>query len=275
MQSQPAGGSRSAGTFFLVIWLVLLAFGRSTLLKDPGTFWHLVLGERLIAQGELTRHDTFTFTFDGQPWLSLQWLGEAAMAAAFRAGGWDTLLLLTTTILAATYAWLAGRLMRAGLHWLPTAVLVAVVVAASSHHFHARPHILTIAFLGVTVAWLCDVESGRASIYRLFWLVPLCVLWTNVHGGVIGGMVTVAVAVQAWVWCLLLTCGQRGPIRRWRDLLLLLPICAAILLSGNANPYGTAMPEAWLKIMAMPLPDLIQEHRPLSLLCAEGWMVAR
>ena len=57
------------------------------MLQDPGTFWHLVLGEWLLTGGELTRHDSFTFTFDGRPWLSLQWLGEAAMAAAFRAGG--------------------------------------------------------------------------------------------------------------------------------------------------------------------------------------------
>jgi hypothetical protein len=169
---------------------------------------------------------------------------------------------------------LASRLMRAGLHWLPTAVLVAVVVAASSHHFHARPHVATVAFLGLTMAWLCDVESGRASVYRLAWLVPLFVLWTNVHGGVLGGMVTVAAAVQAWVWCLLLTRGRRGPLRGWRDLLVLLAIFPLILLSAQVNPYGPEMPEAWLKIMAMPLPDLIQEHRALSLSRPEGWMVA-
>ena len=58
------------------------------------------------------------------------------------------------------------------------------------------------------------------------------------------------------------------------DLVVSLTVFPLILLSGQANPYGPEMPEAWLKIMAMPLPDLIQEHRPLSLWRPEGWMVA-
>src|SRR5436190_5087092 len=154
-----AGTSTASAAFFLVVWLALLIFGRTALLQDPGTFWHIALGERFLQTGTLPTHDTFTFTFTGQRWLSLQWLGEATMAAAYRAGGWDTVVLLTVTVLAAIYAWLASRLMRAGLHWLPTAVLVAIVIAASSHHFHARPHVATIAFLGLTMACLCDVES--------------------------------------------------------------------------------------------------------------------
>jgi hypothetical protein len=266
-----AGGNRVApAAFFLVIWLALLAFGRNTLLQDPGTFWHLVLGERLLAAGEATRYDSFTFTFDGQPWLSLQWLGEAAMATAFRAGGWDTLLLLTVTVLATTYAWLAGRLMRGGLHWLPTAVLVAIVIAASSHHFHARPHVATIAFLGITVAWLSDVESRHARLRRLWLLVPVFVLWTNIHGGVLGGLVTVGIVVGGGC---LLALVRRERTLRCRDWLALAALVLCLASSLLANPYGLEMPRAWLRIMAMPLPEMIQEHRPLSLLRPEGWMV--
>jgi hypothetical protein len=282
--------SAPAAVFFLIIWLALVIFGRSSLLQDPGTFWHLVLGQRLLADGELTYRDSFTFTHDGQGWLSLQWLGEAAMAAAYRAAGWDGLLLLTVTILAATYAWLAARLMRAGLHWLPTAVLVAVVIAASSHHFHARPHLATIAFVGLTMAMLCEVESGRAAVSRLWLLVPLFVLWTNVHGGVLAGALMLGIVVVGW--CIPSLCGQwfawilarraseggvRGPgapslARRAGVTGLAVLACSAGALL--VNPYGLEMPRAWLKIMTMPLPELIQEHRPLSLLRPEGWMVA-
>jgi hypothetical protein len=260
----------AGGVFFIALWLVLLVAGREKLFRDPGTFWHLVLGERLLTTGQFTTHDDFTFTFAGQPWLSLQWLGEAAMALAYRAGGWDGLLLLVATTLAATYAFLVGRLIRAGLHWLPATVIVVVVIAASSHHFHARPHLATIAFMGLTVAWLCDIEAGRASLARLAWLAPIFVFWTNLHGGVLGGLATVVFVAIGW---LLIGALRRGPLRHPTHVLFL---ATFVLLLGSTllvNPYGLAMPRAWLTIMAMPLPDLIQEHRPLSALRPEGVMI--
>ncbi len=271
-----------AGVFFVVLWFILLAAGRSKLLQDPGTFWHMRLGQQCFADGTLTYVDAFTFTFEGQRWLTLQWLGEWLMAAAYGAGGWDTLLLLTVTALAATYAWLASRLMRSGLHWLPTAFVVVIIIAASSHHFHARPHIATIALMGVTLAWLCDVESGRASIRRLWRLVPLFVFWTNVHGGVLGGLATVALASLAWSgrWLVWRMSKQRSvnpakpPLQNIKQFAELAGIVTALALSLLANPYGIEMPRAWLRILSMPLPNLIQEHRPLSLLRPEGFVVA-
>ena len=102
---------------FLGIWLVLLIGGRSKFLQDPGTFWHTVVGEQMLSTHQLIYHDTFSFTFAGQPWSPHQWLGECIMAALHRLDGLDTLLLATVTVLASLYTWLAHRLIRAGLHW--------------------------------------------------------------------------------------------------------------------------------------------------------------
>src|SRR5579862_8930960 len=145
--------------FFLCLWLFLLVAGQSKLLRDPGTFWHTVCGEKMLTSGELIRTDPFTFTMAGQPWLPHQWLGECLMALLHRIDGFDTLLLTTATILAGLYTWLAHRLLRSGLHWSLTALLVVLVLAASASHFHARPHLATMVFLGVTFASLCDFEA--------------------------------------------------------------------------------------------------------------------
>jgi hypothetical protein len=40
-----------------------------------------------------------------------------------------------------------------------------------------------------------------------------------------------------------------------------------------ANPYGTQMPRAWLTIMQLSLPDVIQEHARLDFTRPEAWMV--
>jgi hypothetical protein len=101
---------------FIVLWLGLLVVGRTQLFRDPGTYWHIVVGERILDTGRFPEVDEFSFTRTNQPWLATQWLGEIAMAGVDRWLGFDGLLMLAA-MLAALYAWAAHRLIRVGLHW--------------------------------------------------------------------------------------------------------------------------------------------------------------
>src|SRR5207248_1841335 len=96
------------------------------------------------------------------------------------------------------------------------AVVLVLVVGASASHFHARPLVLTIAFLGVNYAGLCAYEAGRIPLRRLFWLVPLYVVWTNSHGGMLGGLATMVLALVGWAGCRVI--GWPSPLRDWRQL---------------------------------------------------------
>ncbi len=266
-----------ASAVFVVLWLGLLLFGRSAMLRDPGTFWHIAAGRRMLATGHVIRHDPFSFTFAGRPWVADQWLAECGMAVVHRFLGWDGLLLATATILAAVYAWLAVRLARSGLHRLPTLLLLAVVLLLGVPQFHVRPLVFTIALLGVTFAWLVDVEAGRKSPRQLWWLVPLFVLWTNLHGGMLGGIATVALCTAGWS-ILELMDRHRG-VKRGDPIfvdtkkgtvpsLAILPIALAATML--VNPYGVALPQEWLETLAMPLPTIIEEHAPLALISPVG-----
>lgn len=247
------------------------------MLRDPGTLWHTVVGEQILRSGELPRVDEFTFTRGGQPWIAQQWLAEIAMALLHRAGGLDALLLASVCLLAALFAWLFGRLTRAGIATPIAAVLIALVIAASSFHFLVRPHLLTIAFSALLYAMLCDhahapFALGRAdrgadarrSSRRLWLLVPLMWVWSNAHGGALGGLLTLAAAA-------ILEFGNRKSeirIRLWI-------VAAACLLTPLANPYGLELPRAWIELMQLKLvPRLIQEHAPPSLAAPETWMMA-
>ena len=210
----------------------------------------------------MPRVDPFSFTRNGQPWVADQWLAEGGMAAVHRVAGWDGLLLIAVTILAATYAWLAARLLRGGLHWLPTALLLALVLLAGSPQFHVRPLVLTIGLLGVTFAWLVDVDAGRRSCRQLWWFVPLLVFWANVHGGVLAGLGTVGLC--AFGWCAAWALGKPSPVHHFRDAIAMLVLTATLPLTLLVNPYGLALPQALWETLAMPLPSLIDEHAPLD-----------
>jgi hypothetical protein len=256
---------------FLAVWLLLLAAGRSAFLRDPGTFWHTTTGELILKDGFI-RADPYTFTFGGTWWVPYQWLGEVAMALAHRAAGFDAQLLGAVTVIAAVFAWLAVRLQRTGLTPVVVACLLGLTLAASSSHFHVRPHLFTLACLTLTAVWLADCDAGRCSLSRLAWLVPLYALWTNVHGGVLAGLGTLGLVFAGW--CVFWRLGLSSPVKSWREVLLLAVIGVGCGLTTLANPYGTDLLRTWHVIMGEPaLKEIIQEHRPLDLAESYAWPV--
>jgi hypothetical protein len=263
---------RTESGFFLGIWVFFMVVGRDRLFRDPGTFWHTVVGRRILSSGHFLETDPFSFTCAGKPWIPHQWLGECLMGALDGIGGLDMLLLTTATVLAALYTWVAHRLLRCGLHWLPTVFLTMLTIAASANHLHVRPHISTIAFLGLTFGWLCDFETGRIGLGRFCWLIPLDWIWSNMHGGVVGGLLTMALAVGGWSGARLL--GLDSPIVRPRQAFFFFLIIAACALLIPLNPYGLRLPGAWLEIMRSPVvARLIEEHAALDFRGPVGWLV--
>jgi hypothetical protein len=256
---------------FLGLWLLLMIGGQSRFLQDPGTFWHTVVGQQMLSTRELIYHDSFSFTFAGHTWSPHQWLGECIMAILHRIDGLDTLLLVTVTALTCLYTWLAHRLIRGGLHWSLAVVMVGLTVAASSSHFHIRSHIATILFLGWTYGFLCDFEAGRGGIGRLFWLVPIYLFWTNVHGGMLGGLGTLGFALAGW--CIARILGQASPMTDYRKALIFVALMGCCGLTIFINPYGLRMPQIWKQIMDGDLPQIILEHAPLNPAKPDGWMV--
>jgi hypothetical protein len=248
---------------FIAIWLVLLISGQSRFFQDPGTFWHVKVGERIIDVGFFDT-DPYTFSFPNKPWIPHQWLGECIMYVGHSIGGFDTLLLGTATLLAMVYTGLGMRLLRAGFHPSVVAVILAFGIAASSGHFHVRPHLATIACMAIFFVFLIDVENGRIPIWRLAYLVPVAWLWSNIHGGVLGGLATFGVAIAGWSATRLLK--RESPIKTLRDVVRLLLIWLACAAVCFANPYFHRLPLAWKEIYEMSsLPTIIREHHPVTL----------
>ena len=258
--------------FFLGAWLLLVIVGRSQFFADPGSLWHIVVGQRILESGELIHADPFSFTFAGKPWIAQWWLAECLLASLHRAGGLDAILLAMATLLAGFYTWLVHRFLRAGLHPLLAVLLTTLAAAASSYHFHARPHVFTIVLLGWTFARLCDFEASRVPLRSLFWLVPVFVFWTNVHGGMVGGVATLALTVAGWGCAKLL--GQDTPLVRYSQLIPLGGLVVACGLTAFINPYGIELPLAWFALMMSPvLPRIMVEHAPLLQAGLSAWLV--
>jgi hypothetical protein len=262
---------RTETAVFLIFWLLLMIGGRDRMFKDPGSLWHVVVGERIVTARELPHVDAFSYTSTGEPWIAQWWLGECALALVHRVGGLDGILLTTATIQSLFLTWLAYRFLRSGMHPLLAVMLTGLAFLGIAFHFHPRPHLITILFMGWTFARLCDFEAGQISLRSLFWFVPVYLLWANVHGGMVGGLATMALALAGW-W-LARWLGRPSPFKERRDVLVFGSLILACGLTAFLNPYGAELPRVWLALFHSPvLPRLIEEHAPL-LTKYVGWTV--
>jgi hypothetical protein len=255
---------------FLALWLFLMAGGRSRLFRDPGTFWHTVVGERILTDGFFDT-DPFSFTRHGKPWIPHQWLGEVSLALAHRVAGFDTQLLFAATVLAGLYTWLCLRLLRTGMHPILAIPVTAIGMAAGASHFHVRPHLFTIVALALTTGILTDFDSGRARLRQLCLLVPLFLIWSNIHGGMLGGLTTLVFVGMGWVtWAVI---GCPSPFCDLRTAIRFAAVAGACALTVVVTPYGWKVAKAWLDIMGLDLAAYVEEHAPLNPAEPKDWPV--
>lgn len=258
---------RPETAFFLFVWLLLLLAFRERGFYDPGSLWHVKVGELILAQG-FPHTDPFTYTFEGRTWIPQQWGAEVLMALAHRAGGLDAMLLGFATLVAGLFTLIFRRATQSGMGPLLAGLVVGGALFVGAFHYFVRPHMFTIALLGWTMMCVIDFERGRCSTWRLAGLIPLYVVWTNLHGGVLGGTMTLGLAVAGWGVLFLLyrrTPNEWVPIRSWRTAWLLVGIVIACGLTPFVNPFGLEMLRTWQRIVGSKvLPEVINEHMPLD-----------
>jgi len=183
----------------LVVWLILLLTltltqWRYALINvDGDACLHWRIGDWMIQHRAVLRHDVFSHTQSGTPVMSNEWLSEVVYAAAGNALGWNGIVLVAA-ILIATSFWLLYRLLTAeGTSVFLALILVLLVAWSSTLHWLARPHLWTYGFVVVYLWALRGFERGTVSARRLFLVVvPLMILWTNVHGGFVAGLILIA-----------------------------------------------------------------------------------
>jgi hypothetical protein len=172
----------------LVFSVAIFALHRAFLI-DPDTYWHIATGKWILSERAFPRHDIFSHTAAGQPWVNVEWLAQLILFSIYDWFGWRGLVLLCGLVIALTFVLLYVLLAR---ELRPAAALLAAAVsfAFASNHFLARPHLLTFPIIVVWTAFVaraCD-ENRRPSL----WLLPLMVLWANLHGGFTLGLVLAA-----------------------------------------------------------------------------------
>ena len=234
-----------------VVYLTLLAVG-SNLLNDPDSYWHIASGKLILATG-FPWSDPFSFTFAGSPWIAKEWLSQVAYFGAWQVAGWSGMVVLAAAAIALAFGLLA-RFLQEKLAPLYVAALLAIAFLLASPHAVARPHVLA---LPVLVAWVAGLvranDAGRAPP---FLLLPLMIVWANLHGSfLIGLALTFAIGLDAVV--------SAETVERRKLALIWVRFAILAVLAACITPYGPYTLLAAFKVLGLGSSlSLIGEWRP-------------
>lgn len=181
-------------TDFAFLMPIAFLFGRmdgaKTLLGDCDTGWHIRTGEWIVRNHQVPAVDVFSFTKAGEPWFAWEWLSDILFAWLNHHGGLATVVLFSVVMLAVTFLLLFRMALRRA-NPIVAVVITMVAAASSAIHWLARPHLFTLLFLVLFYRALENVREGRTRLLGIPYLVILpaaMVLWTNLHGGFIVGI---------------------------------------------------------------------------------------
>lgn len=224
-----------ADILFLSVFLYLAFYAGKGLLNDADTGWHIRVGDYILNTHSVPRHDIFSFITPPIPWTAHEWLAEVIMSVIHRSFGLTGIVLFFSFVIAMVY-YLMFRMLRSYGGNILTAALVAVLVIESSPmHWLARPHIFTHLFLIVWYIVLDGYQSGKSR--RLAILPLTMLLWVNLHGGFVTGLVLAGVYFLGNLIEAFFARGDERalPRRKARELAVVIFFS---LLACLANPRG-------------------------------------
>ncbi len=158
---------------------------------------HLVIGGYILDQHEIPTTDILSHTKHGESRPPYEWLSQILFAFAYRLLGLDGVVLLTSLAIAGAFTLAYVNAARRSGTPVTALFLAILAAAAGSVHWLPRPHVFTFLLLAV---WLEKLEQLQNADKIPLWQFPLLMLlWANLHGGFIFGLLAWAAYFAGWI----------------------------------------------------------------------------
>ena len=196
------------------------------MLSDPDSYWHTATGNWIISHGKIPNVDLFSHSVAGKEWVAHEWLSEVVFSLIKDQFGWAGMAVLAVVIASATLAAIT-RFLLSYLEPRHTLIIIIPTSGLIFLHLLARPHIFS--FLLLTI-WLWGLVAARDKGERpSYLLIPIMVLWANLHGSYSFGIfLSVVFSVEA-----IISCSQQ---ERYSTALSWIGFTSASVLAATLTP---------------------------------------
>ncbi|MEO1495913.1 MAG: hypothetical protein AAFV43_02060 [Planctomycetota bacterium] len=264
-------------SLLVALLVVACATPLSLNLVDPDLWGHVRYAQDWLAEGELPRTATHTYTAVGHPWVNHENLAELLLAGGFATIGATGVLIAKCLLGMAILGmmWLAAR--RQGVR--PIAAWALFLLVAHNLHafFPLRPQLLSFLWCAVMLLALERAFAGWGNRRADFintrrkadedpidwrWLAALPVLmavWANSHGGFVAGL---AIGLALLGGRALELVVRRRP-DAWRHAGGLALVGLAMGAATLATPYGYELHGWMLGSLGVARPEITEWGPPL------------
>jgi len=222
--------------FIVLLWLLAFAPMGAGLLNDADTGWHIRNGQHIMRTLSVPRTDDFSYTMNGKPWFAWEWMYDAGIGLLTVRLGLNGVVLLTAVVIALTFALLFRFLIMASGDLLVSALLAVLAALSAQVHMLARPHVVGWLLTLVWVRLLYRFQQGETA--ALWWLPGLMLVWVNLHGSFVLGLVLMGLFAAANFWTYLVSADATQK-RESRTAISRLGIAGVLsALATFVTPYG-------------------------------------
>jgi len=220
---------------FVAILLVLVLNTAQGLLGDGDTGYHIKTGEVILTTGKVPQADIYSFITPVLKWTAHEWLSEVIMASIYQLSGLTGVVVFFSGLLAITHWLLYATLRTRSDDILLCTVITLLATVTSSSHWLARPHLFSIT---LTLVWYYLLDrfqyDGKPT---LIYLPALMLLWVNLHGGFMLGIVLLAIYLLGNLIYSFSDSSIRA-LRHWSKVKALSLTTLLTIVASIINPFG-------------------------------------
>lgn len=220
-------------------WAALFPISGS---NDP--WWHLKTGEvlwRYFMENGFTfpPHDVFTYTGVDTPWVNHEWLADLIFYFFYCIGGIQGAIVFKAVVITITTAMFIWYMQRNGVGWKISCLGAMVMLMASTGTLFLRPPIFTYLGIVIFLHIILSFQTGDNWKWYLFFAVITELIWINLHGGAIIGILLVLFWWVSDVWFCLITWLKENPTSpSFNRLKTSSIVLGAVSLASLCNPFG-------------------------------------
>ncbi len=184
---------------------------------------HIKNGEIIWQTKTIPQTNLYSYSQPDYPFLNHHWLSGLIFYFIFQLTGFNGLIIFKTILLLAAFLLVFVLAVKKGNFWLGALFSLPIIFILNERTV-VRPEIFSYLFISVFLYLL--INFGQKPGWKIFWLVPLQLLWVNLHIYFIIGILMTAGYVLGQI-----ICRKKNLKKLFLLLLLLILVCLA-------NPAG-------------------------------------
>jgi hypothetical protein len=194
---QPKKRIRFNGISTDVLWLLVVLSGflffTSLIPLPPNDFWwHLKIGEIIFWDHTIPTTNMFAWTLPAdQPFFYAAWLAELFFYLLYHLGNLELVIAMRTVLIGIAIWFIAAEARRRSGSWRIAALVIALLSLMITNNLPVRTQMWAWIPFVTTYLILQRYVEGKISRYWLLAIPVSMIVWVNVHGSFILGLILI------------------------------------------------------------------------------------